>query len=282
MFAGTTPSRRFLCRVVPDREMGGEPEQLILVGYPLARQEGAGSREVCMRLEMIAALASGVSHEVSDLSNGLINYAQVLADEEHLKRPGQPENELVAKIIEAGERIAEIVRKFILYGQEEGPVAGEFLPVAAVLEDALLLTGYHLKSEGIQLETDLEVIPPVVPVHAQQMQQVFLIILNSIRAALAERFVGRDPRKKIAIVTQAIVDNIQGRVFEISIVDQGAVIPLDSLTDSGDTKGVPLREWGRKFAVCRRIVEDHGGLLSISGEEGKYTRITFSFPLKGD
>ncbi|MFA6500018.1 MAG: hypothetical protein WCV64_11885, partial [Desulfurivibrionaceae bacterium] len=178
--------------------------------------------------------------------------------------------------------IAEIVRKFILYGQEEGPAAGEFLPVAAVLEDALLLIGYHLKSEGIGLEVDLEAAPPVVPVHAQHMQQVFLSILGSIRTALAERFVGRDPRKKIAIATQTLVENGQGRIFEISIVEHGAVIPLGYLSEPGPDKNATASGWGRVLAVCRRIVEDHGGLLLISGEAGKYTRIAFSFPLKGD
>jgi signal transduction histidine kinase len=282
VFSGATPPRRFLCRVVSAQELEGEPEQLILVGYPLAQQEGMGGREVGLRLEMIATLASGVSHEVSDLSNGLINYAQVLADEEQLKRPGQPENELVVKIIKAGERIAEIVRKFILYGREEGAAGGEFLPVAAVLEDALLLIDYPLKSEGIGLEADLEAAPPVVPVQAQQMQQVFLTILGSIRAALAERFVGRDPRKKIAIATQTLVASGQGRVFEISIREFGEVIPLERLVEPESGKEVPAQGWGRLLAVCRRIVEDHGGLLLISGEEGKYTRIAFRFPLKGD
>ncbi|HIJ89630.1 MAG: GAF domain-containing protein [Desulfobulbaceae bacterium] len=277
-----TPARRFLCRVVPDREMGGEHERLILAGYPLVGQEAAGGVDVSMRLEMIAALAGGVSHEVSDLSNGLINYAQVMADEEQLKRPSQPQNELLVKIIGAGERIAEIVRKFILYGQEEGSAVGEFLSVAVVLEDALLLIGYHLKSEGIQLETDLEAEPPLVPVHAQQMQQVFLGIISSIRTVLAERFAGRDPRKKIAIATQTIVENVQGRVFQITIMDYGAVIPPDSLSKLGSGKDARSRNWGQMLAVCRGIVEEHGGLLLISGEEGKYTRITFSFPVKGD
>jgi len=283
VFPGVIPVRRFMCRVVPDQEIDGEQSRLILVGYPLARQEDPEGRElVSLRLEMIASLASGVSHEVSDLSNGLINYAQVLADEEQLKRPGQPGNELVAKIIEAGERIAEIVRKFILYGQEDGSATGEFLPVAGVLEDALLLIGYHLKSEGIGLETDLDPVPPVVPVHAQHMQQVFLTILGGIRIALVEKFVGRDPRKKLSVVTQTIVENGQGRVFEISIKDFGAVIPLNSLPESGHGKDTTEAGWGEMLAVCRRIVEDHGGLLSISGEEGKYTQIAFSFPLKGD
>ncbi|MFA6464630.1 MAG: GAF domain-containing protein, partial [Desulfurivibrionaceae bacterium] len=282
VFSGGAHTQRFLCRAVSDREMGGEPERLILVGYPLVKQEGVGGHEAGLRLEMIASLASGVSHEVSDLSNGLINYAQVLADEEQFKNPGQPENELVVKIIEAGERIAEIVRKFIFYGHEEGdPVAGEFLPVAAVLEDALLLIGYHLKSEGIGLETDLEAVPPVVPVHAQHMQQVFLNVLGSIRTALAERLAGRDPRKKLSITTQTMAENGQGRVFTISIKEFGAVIPPD-MPDSGQGPSSSSRRWGRMFADCRRIVEEHGGLMVVSGEEGKHSTITFSFPLKGE
>jgi signal transduction histidine kinase len=283
-FSGGTsfPSPRFRCRVVLDEAMGGEPERLLLVGYPFVQHDGAEGREASSRLGMIASLAGGVSHEVSDLSNGLINYAQVLADEEQLKKPGQPENELLAKIIEAGERIAEIVRKFILYGKEESPAAGEFLPVAAVLEDALLLSGYQLKSEGILLETDLEEVPPEVPVNAQQMQQVFLEILGSIRNALAGRFAGRDPRKKIAISTQTMLETGKGRIFEISIMDSGAVIPLDILPGAEVGKDLSFSEWARMLAHSRRIVEENGGQLLISGEKGKYARATFKFPLKGE
>jgi GAF domain-containing protein len=282
-FGGTfSPSPRFRCRVVLDEAMGGEPERLLLVGYPFVQHDGAEGREASSRLGMIASLAGGVSHEVSDLSNGLINYAQVLADEEQLKKPGQPENELLAKIIEAGERIAEIVRKFILYGKEESPAAGEFLPVAAVLEDALLLSGYQLKSEGILLETDLEEVPPEVPVNAQQMQQVFLEILGSIRNALAGRFAGRDPRKKIAISTQTMLETGKGRIFEISIMDSGAVIPLDILPGAEVGKDLSFSEWARMLAHSRRIVEENGGQLLISGEKGKYARAMFKFPLKGE
>ncbi|MDG4476098.1 GAF domain-containing protein [Thiovibrio frasassiensis] len=278
MVSRLTGSRRFLCRIVPEQEGSGEPERLILVGYPLVRVEGVGGCEANLGLEMIADLAGGVSHEVSDLSNGLINYAQVLADEEQLRRPGQPENEVLAKVIEAGERIAEIVRKFILYGQDEVTAAGEFLPVATVLEDALLLIGYHLKSEGIQLETDLEAVPPAFPVHAQHMQQVFLSILSTIRTGLVERFAARDPRKKLSITTHTRVENGQGRMFEISIMDHGAVIPLESGHNQEPRSG----RWGRRLGVCRRIVEEHGGRLVIGGEEEEYVRIRFSFPLKGD
>ncbi|MBU3936189.1 MAG: PAS domain-containing sensor histidine kinase, partial [Proteobacteria bacterium] len=281
-FSGVTPSRKFLCKIVLDREMGEESERLILVGYPLARQDSVGGSEASLRLEMIAALAGGVSHEVGDLGNGLINYAQVLADEEQLKKPGQPQNVLLTKIIETGERIAEIIRKFILYGQEDGSAAGEFLPVSTVLEDALLLIGYHLKSEGVQVETDLEVEPPVIPVHAQEMQQVFLGILNSVRATLGERYAGRDPRKKINVATQTVVDNFQGRIFEISIMDFGAVVPPETQLDFSHGKEFSAGSWGRMLALCRRIVEDHGGLLSITGEEGKYARIAIRFPLHGD
>lgn len=281
-FTGATPSRRFLCKVVSDREPSEEAERLILVGYPLSRQDSVGGGEASLRLEMIAALAGGVSHEVGDLGNGLINYAQVLADEEQLKKPDQPQNVLLTKIIETGERIAEIIRKFILYGQEDSATAGEFLPVSTVLDDALLLIGYHLKSEGVQIETDLEVEPPVIPVHAQEMQQVFLGILNSVRATLGERFAGRDPRKKISVATQTVVDNVQGRVFEISIMDFGVVIPAEAHLNLSQGREFSSGSWGRMLAVCRRIVEDHGGLLSISGEEGKYVRITIRFPLQGE
>lgn len=259
-------------------DAGGDGEGWILMALPVLRTEPQGMPGDCPRLKMIAEMASGVSHEISDLSNGLINYAQVLADEEGSRFPGKPQNEMLIKIIDGGERIAEMVGKLIFYGQEQD-IAGEFLSVSAVLEDLLLLCGYHLKSDGIQLEVRLEAAAPVVPVRAQEMQQVFLWLLNIVRSSLNDKFRGRDARKKIAVESRTMPGNNHSREFQVSITDCAASLPLNfPERESGGGHGGAAAA----LAACRRTVENQGGTLALLGEEGKFTSIVIRLPVKGD
>ncbi len=275
------------CALLPGREEDGAPGELVLLGYPRQgeEKEEEGGLE-WLRLETMAGLAEGGCHEISDLSNGLINYAQVLVDEESSRSPRQPHNALLAKILDGGERIAEMVRKLIFYGQRQGD-GGEFLSAAVVLDDALLLSGYHLRSDGIQLEVRLEPLPPEVPVHAQRMQLAFLGLLNLMRHALNKRFPGRNPRKKISIESRIATFGGAGRVYEIILTDWGASLPVDVLeagTGSGSPgKGKTWVGFTEKLAACRRIVEEQGGVFALEAEEGdSFVRLRLSLPVKND
>ncbi|MGV1098267.1 GAF domain-containing protein [Thiovibrio sp. JS02] len=280
------PTAQWLqCVLLVGREEDGVPLEMILLGYPVLKQEETRCSPDTLRLETIAELADGVSHEIGDLTNGLINYAQVLADEESGRVPGSPQSELLDKIIDGGERIAEMVRKLIFYGQKQ-EIAGEFLSADVVLEDALLLSGYHLKGDGIQLEVRLAPLPPVVPVHAQDIQQALLGVLNVMRAALNNRFAGRDPRKKIGIESKVVTDNSHGRIYQIGLTDYAAALPLVVLATEQERapqySGKAQQALAAKLAFCRRVVEENGGSLSIDGEEGNFTRLMIHLPVKGE
>lgn len=198
----------------------------------------------------------GIAHEVNDLANGMINYAQVLADELQ-DRPGQ--REIAAKMIATGEQLAGIIKKTIFYsrGDEE-----EFLPLAEVLADAVLLGRYALKSSGIQVEMDLPADFPAMPVNARRMQQVFLALFEDARRILNLHYPAKDANKCFQIHGE-VRSREQGRCLQLSL---------------GDQMGFMAAAEGEGFGRLQDIVAQQGGTLRVEATSGRNPAIILEFP----
>lgn len=235
----------------------------------------------CMRASRLAVLgevATGVAHEISDLSNGMINYAQVLADEAAAEAP---QSVMLQNIISAGEHIAELVKKLIFYGQEGQPE--EYLPLAQVLGDAIALGGYHMRNDGILLEVSMPQGFPALPVNAHQLQQVFLNIINNARRALNMRYPGKHANKKFRVEGQMITAGAREKA-RLLFTDQGAGIEarlLDKLFEPGHPLQDAAGGAGKGLCRSREIVSRHGGVLTVESTAGEYTRVIIDLPLVG-
>ncbi|MDH5299102.1 MAG: PAS domain-containing sensor histidine kinase, partial [Desulfobulbaceae bacterium] len=285
LFNKNDDRKRLRCRISPLNEENGAPREYACVGKPSSDQASAMATDRLRlpRQTVISELSAGVAHEISDLSNGIINYAQLLTDDASLHGEDQAGAEIRAKIIDSGERIAEIVHKLIFYGQKES-AASEYLPLATVLDDAIMLMSHHLRTEGIQLDLGLADKPLAVPVHAQMMQQVFINLFNHRRHSLNRRYSGRDANKRLTVGSENILRDGQ-RLFQISFGDKAGDLTAAEVTRfaAGDHGGMeifdgPLKE----LALCRELVESQGGTLRLSGEPGQAAiSVQVSFPLKG-
>lgn len=230
--------------------------------------EGVG-HDAC-RLALLGEIATGVAHEISDLSNGMINYAQVLADE---VPEGSHQAGLLGNLITAGEHVAAMVAKLVFYGEAGQPE--EFLPLLDVLHDAMTLGGYHLCKSGIQVTLNLPAGLPVLPVNARQLQPVLLEIFSHARRALNLRYPGRHENKRFQIDGQVAHNN--GReVLRLAFTDHGLGLAplLEPARESAATTDV---EAGLNRG--REIVTRHGGTMTITGVPGESTTITLEFPV---
>jgi transcriptional regulator with GAF, ATPase, and Fis domain len=76
---------------------------------------------------------------------------------------------------------------------------------------------------------------------------------------------------------------------EISVSDTGIGIPLEEHSAIFDefhqanatTRGIK-EGTGLALAICRRLVEKHGGQIRVTSEVGKGSRFTFTLPLEGE
>ncbi|MDH3360044.1 MAG: hypothetical protein OEL55_04160, partial [Desulfobulbaceae bacterium] len=260
----------------------GSVEEIAFIGKSFAQGKLA-DREISKQCQtVISELSAGVAHEISDLSNGIINFAQLLTDNSPTQTDDDEDKKILDKIINGGERIAEIVHKLIFYGQREN-VGGEYLPLPTVLDDAIMLIKHHLKTEGIQLGLELNARPQSIPVHAQLMQQVLINIFNHRRHALNRKYGGRDADKRITLGSDSFSESGK-RFYRINFIDQGEdLTTADIKRFSSDIDDrLEISNSLKELQNCRQLVESQGGSLRLEKQmDNESLSIRITFPLKG-
>jgi PAS domain S-box-containing protein len=128
-------------------------------------------------LASIGELAAGVAHEINNPINSIINFAQIMIDE--VKKGKIPAEEIPELIIKEGDRVASIVSSLLSFarGNEK-----EKKPVDA--RDVLIAFPRGLNK---------------VLADFQQVEQVFLNIINNARYALNQKHAKAHPKKNFVI-----------------------------------------------------------------------------------
>ncbi|MFZ5774384.1 MAG: GAF domain-containing protein [Thermodesulfobacteriota bacterium] len=269
--------RRLRWRWLPDQGEDGKIRRAIFVGWlaNVIRDSPVPQLELA---SVTGVVAGGVAHELSDLCNGMINYAQVLADEEQLRAPGEPLNPLLVKVIEAGERMAGMVGKLIFY-DDDSEATGEYLPLVEVLTDALLLTGYRFKSDGIQLELRLPEETPPASVRAQSMQRVLIGLLDAMRRTMGRTITGRSPRKRLEVEVGSVRE--EGRqALAIHFIDHSGAL-AEELRGEGEWLGEGDVRLDKIINACLPMVEEQGGKVTWSREPKQLPRVTLLVAAQG-
>ncbi len=229
-------------------------------------------------LASIGELAAGVAHEINNPISGIINYAEILSDE---SETGSRQNDIAERIIKEGGRISNIVRSLLSFardrGEEKRPVN-----VKEILTDTLALIESQLRVNGIKLTTEIPEELPDIIANPQQIQQVFLNILNNARYALNQKYSGKHDDKMINITVEESVTP-DGRSLNISFYDQGTgispdiiekvMIPFFTTKPAGKGTGLGL-------SISHGIIADHGGKLTVDSIPGEMTRLVIAIPAK--
>jgi len=230
------------------------------------------------KMEAIGMLSAGVAHEINNPINSIINYGQILADE---LTDNPMEKDIAGRIMKEGDRIAAIVRSLLSYGREQRDEKKN-IQLSNVFAEMLALTDAQIRKDGIHLVTDIAENLPQVVANPQQLQQVFLNVINNARYALNRKYPDLHSDKIFEIKLECVtVEDIP--YVRISFLDHGIGIPSDildktvqpffSTKPSGQGTGLGL-------SISQGIIKEHGGKLSLESKEGKYTRVIIDLPVK--
>jgi signal transduction histidine kinase len=153
--------------------------------------------------------------------------------------------------------------------------------VSQILHDALSLTESQLKKNGIEIRQELSQDLPPVLAHAQQIQQVFLNVINNARYALNKKYPQADADKIFLISGEQ--ETIKGNDFvRITFEDHGTGIPAEILervmTPFFTTKPAGIGT-GLGLSISHGILVDHHGKIEIQSMDGKYTRVSIFLPV---
>jgi PAS domain S-box-containing protein len=273
----TADGRSWRVRAFPVLNERGETVNVISHSRDVTRQlqmEQEARRS--NHLASLGELAAGVAHEINNPINGIINYAQILADD---VRVSEENREILRSITEEGERIANIVSNLLTFARarKEKKTA---VSLGEVLAATLPLAGAQLRKDHIELRVDVDPHQPEVLAHTQQIQQVILNLVSNARYALNQRYPTTDKNKVLHIYSESTVEAGHTMV-RLVFRDSGTGIPAAHLAKVMDpfytTKPVG-QGTGLGLSICHGILNDHGGTLKIDSVEGSHTAVAIELP----
>jgi two-component system NtrC family sensor kinase len=209
------------------------------------------------KMATIGRLVSGVAHEVNNPLAAILGFTDLL-----LENPAIPDNarEDLQIILHETQRTKDIVQDLLSFARQR-PVQRELVHVNAVLRQTIKLRSYDFASHGVEVLEEFDENMGHALGDSQQLQQVFLNILNNAYDAVQE--VGQ--RGRIAIRTSR-----QGSNIEVAITDNGTgVSDTERIFDPFYTTKQANKGTGLGLSICYGIVRAHGGeILCRNNENG--------------
>jgi len=227
------------------------------------------------RLNEIGLMATTLAHELNQPLTALASYVSgarrmlEMAEEPSGTRLPAVRDALVLaaqQAVHAGQ-IVRRMRSFV--AQERGERYPEEL--SALVSGAAELLTYLLRRKGVKLRLAFDAATPCVLVDRPQIRQVLVSLMHNAIEAMQE-----GPRRDLAVRIGPYGEDMA----EISVADTGAGIPPEIADDLFRPFVTTKRNGlGVGLAVCRTIVEGHGGRIWAEPNPGGGTVFRLILPV---
>jgi PAS domain S-box-containing protein len=228
------------------------------------------TQEQLLQSEKMAAvgqLVSGVAHELNNPLTAILGYSQLLKSEELIHARGA---DYLEKLYKQAQRTHHIVQNLLSFSRQHKP---ERMPVHLnqILEDTMILREYDMKVHNIQIHREFEPDLPPAGGDANQLQQVFLNIVNNAVDAIQEK----SGKGEIWVRS-----SLAGGRLCVEIVDNGPGVqnPHRVFDPFYTTKPVG-KGTGLGLSICYGIVKEHGGDIQVQNVPPRGACFTIFLPV---
>jgi PAS domain S-box-containing protein len=225
------------------------------------------------RLSSMEELASGMAHEISQPLAAVVNYTQgcVRYLENRQQDPAQLV-EIMKKAVIQAQRAGEVIQRlknFFCKGQ----LLKTPCKINSLIRETVTLIRNDLNATKTKVEFNLCKNMPVISIDKIQLQQVLLNLIQNSMDAMQEI---DSKQRKIQLQTKTIENN----AIEITVHDSGPGFSKENIqkvfepfyTTKAHGRGMGL-------AICRSIVEAHGGQFVINPNTHHHSWIRFTLPM---
>lgn len=242
-------------------------------------KEKSKSEDLIIQSSKMAALgkmAAGIAHEINNplqIIGDQAGWMKDLLDSEDMKQTENFEefDQCIKKIERQVNRSREITHRLLRFGRRM-ETTQELVDVNQILMETLTFLENEAHFRDIQIQTNYDDNLPKISTDPNQLQQVFLnIIDNAIDA------VGQSGQIRVETFT----DNQNHKQIMVKISDNGPGISRELISKIFDpffTTKRPDEGTGLGLSISYGIMEKLGGHIAVESEEGKGTTFIISVP----
>ncbi|HJP34167.1 MAG TPA: HDOD domain-containing protein [Candidatus Latescibacteria bacterium] len=220
----------------------------------------------------IGELSGGVAHEVNNPLQIILSRVQLMLVQQARIEADNPKLVDGLELIESNvKRISRIIRALLGFASHNTIEAeGQPFGIAGAIQQACALTKHQLDQKMIGSQVQVEADLPDLFGNVGEIEQVFInLLLNAENAMTGGGHLAIDARR-------------QDDWLEIRFQDNGPGIPADHIerifepffTTRADSGGT-----GLGLAVSYRIIENHGGTITVESEPGNGACFIIRLPI---
>ncbi len=239
------------------QQLERQSEQMIIIEEQLRRAE---------KLSTLGEMAAVLAHEIRNPLGSIRGTAEILKDD---YQPGDPKYEFIEIQIKETERLNRVVEDFLRMARPQ-PADMQSCSVQEELETIATLVANDARKRHVQLTLSPPDAPLIIKADGEKLRQAFLnIIINALQAT--------PPGGSVIISTR----NYETTACEISFCDSGQGIEAEKLGRIFEPFFTTKPQGtGLGLAITKKIIESHGGAITVASEVGCGTTVTVRFPLQ--
>lgn len=204
------------------------------------------------KMAALGELISGVAHEINNPLTAMLGFTELLLKTREDLDPEMKGD--IEKIYGAATRVYRITTGLLKFARKEKPVKKK-VSINSLLEETLSMKDYHLRVKNITVEKLFAEALPSVNADINQIEQVFLNLINNAEFAMA----GVPGEKILTIRT-----SIQGDYVKTEFMDTGPGIPQEIIKKVFDpffTTKSREKGTGLGLSVSYGIINEHNGTI---------------------
>src|SRR3954470_22527399 len=233
------------------------------------------------KMESLGIFAGGIAHDFNNLLMVIGSYAelgQATVPADH------PARRHMQEIMEAVRRASELTRRLLMFGHHQATAGQELVSLNWIVEEAIGMLS-RLVEEDIEIRVSLGKDVALVRVDPGQMEQVLLNLVVNARDAMpngGELVIETQLGKLNEDFARQHTGIAAGEHVRLTVTDSGHGIPAEELarifepfyTTKSKDKGT-----GLGLAIVQSIVQNNGGVISASSQQGAGTTFNIYLPV---
>ncbi len=225
------------------------------------------------KMAALGQLAGGVAHEINNPLTGVLNNIQLIKMEMDDKGcDPQTFKEILDVVEEAAMRCKRITTGLLDFSRSDKK-SYQPTDLSMVVKKTIDLAGHDMKLDNIKIVSEFASNLPPILADANQLQQIFLNLINNARWAVKAK-----PDATISVKTYA---SSFDKTVNIEISDNGCGIDkehLKRLFEPFFTTKKPGEGTGLGLSICYGIIKEHRGTVMVNSEVGLGTTFKITFP----